>query len=97
MSGNNSYPHNTFLQKVPKGTGGVRNYAAGSDSKYRYFRQFASALPIIRIMCRDVCSENGRGSRTSFMSFNSCSNWLPLRRLQSLQHATRFSHVDNPP
>jgi hypothetical protein len=32
----------------------LRRYAAGSDSKYRYFRQFASALPIIRMMCRDV-------------------------------------------
>src|SRR6266487_654827 len=39
--------------------------AAGSVSKYRYFRHAASALPIIRMIWRDVCSENGLGSRSN--------------------------------
>src|ERR1017187_314512 len=51
----------------------------------------------MRMMCRDVCRLNGRGSRCSFMSVSSCSSELPFLRLHSWQHATRFSHVDNPP
>jgi hypothetical protein len=53
---------------------GTKCYAAGSDSKYKYRRQLGSADPIIRIMCREVCKLNDRGSRCSFISVNSCSN-----------------------
>ena len=53
--------------------------------------------PIIRMICREVCRLNGLGSRSRCMSVSSCSSWLPLRRLQLWQHATRFSHVLSPP
>jgi len=59
--------------------------------------QLGSAEPIMRIMWREVCRLNERGSRCSFMSVSSCSSWLPLRRLQSWQQATRFSQVERPP
>src|SRR5476651_159766 len=43
------------------------------------------------------CRLNGLGSRSSRISVISWSIWLPFRRLQEWQHATRFSHVDSPP
>src|SRR5580658_11045737 len=47
-------------------------------------------------MCLEVWRLNDRGSRAGFM-LASWGSWLPLRRLQGWQQATRFSQVDRPP
>src|ERR1035438_1104094 len=48
------------------------------------------------MMWRLVWRLKERGSRAGFM-LASCGNWLPLRRLQGWQQATRFSQVERPP
>ena len=50
----------------------------------------------MRMMWRLVCRLKARGSRISFM-LGFAGSWLPLRRLQEWQQATRFSQVDEPP
>src|ERR1700676_2408542 len=48
------------------------------------------------MMWRLVWRLKDRGSREGLM-LASWGSWLPLRRLQGWQHATRFSQVERPP
>ena len=63
--------------------------------KKRYFRHFASLLPISRSKWRLVCKLKGRGWRINFMPEDSGVR-SPLRLLHAWQQATRFSQVDFP-